>query len=64
MISCFAVLDEEITLGNRTIILLTGHANGNVQYWDLQTAFELKNNKSDKQDSTINYSELIKDVFS
>lgn len=24
-ISCFAVLDEEITLGNRTIILLTGH---------------------------------------
>lgn len=63
-ITTYAVLDEEITLGNRTkILFLTGHANGSVQSWDLITAFELMTNKSEKQDLVSNYSELMKDVF-
>lgn len=63
-ITTYAVLDEEITLGNRTIILLTGHENGICQYYDLGTAFELRNNVNcEKQDTTINYKDLLKELF-
>lgn len=63
-ITTYQVLDEELTLGNRTkILLLTGHSNGNVMYWDLFTAFQMNDNKSEKQDTVLNYQELVKDVF-
>lgn len=63
-ITTYQVLDEELTLGNRTkILFLTGHSNGNVMYWDLFTAFQMNDNKSEKQDTVLNYQELVKDIF-
>jgi hypothetical protein len=35
-ITTYNILDEEITLGNRTkILFLTGHSNGNICIWDI-----------------------------
>ena len=64
VITTYGLLDEEITLGNRTkILFLTGHSNGNIQYFDLGKAFQMLENSNNKHEEKLNVVELINDVI-